>query len=153
MLTTNRSSPSTACRDPRSHQERDNWLLEETRRTRTSARDHSTARGCEKLVQERIYEITYISPQILIGASSSNKFGCDKNISRLLRHNPLISFSVSCTFLPGREPRTSNRRSMMLSTSIDVVCTWAAFVVGGVDIKKFPRPKFNVANIFVISHC
>ena len=48
-------------------------------------------------------------PQIFNGASSSSKMGCDKNISLDLRHNPLISFSESCTFFPGREPRTENK--------------------------------------------
>lgn len=32
--------------------------------------------------------------------------GCDKNISRDFRHRLRISFSDSCTFFPGRAPRT-----------------------------------------------
>jgi hypothetical protein len=32
--------------------------------------------------------------------------GCDKKISLDFKHNPRISDSVSCTFFPGREPRT-----------------------------------------------
>lgn len=46
------------------------------------------------------------SPHIFNGASSSSSMGCDKNISLDLRHNPLISPSESCTFLPGLAPRT-----------------------------------------------
>lgn len=46
------------------------------------------------------------SPQILRGASSSRRMGWLKKISRDLRHRPRISFSVSCTFFPGREPCT-----------------------------------------------
>lgn len=34
-------------------------------------------------------------PQIFNGASSSSNIGCDKNISRDLRHSPLISVSVN----------------------------------------------------------
>lgn len=46
------------------------------------------------------------SPQILRGASSSRRIGWLRKISRDLRHRPRISFSVSCTFFPGREPCT-----------------------------------------------
>ena len=46
-------------------------------------------------------------PQIFRGASSSSKIGWDRKISLDFRHRPLISFSESCTFLPGREPRTT----------------------------------------------
>lgn len=48
-------------------------------------------------------------PHIFNGASSSNRMGCDKNISRDLRHSPRISPSESCTFLPGLAPRTVNK--------------------------------------------
>ena len=48
-----------------------------------------------------------ILPQIFKGASNSSNMGCDKNISLDFRHSPLISFSESCTFFPGREPRTA----------------------------------------------
>ena len=47
-----------------------------------------------------------ILPQIFKGASNSSNMGCDRNISLDFRHSPLISFSESCTFFPGREPRT-----------------------------------------------
>lgn len=47
-------------------------------------------------------------PQIFNGASNSSRMGCERNISRDFMHRPLISFSVSCTFLPGFEPRTAN---------------------------------------------
>lgn len=40
------------------------------------------------------------------GASSSRRMGWLRKISRDLRHRPRISFSVSCTFFPGREPCT-----------------------------------------------
>ncbi len=49
-----------------------------------------------------------ILPQILSGASNSRSIGCERKISLDLRHRPRISFSVSCTFLPGRDPRTRN---------------------------------------------
>lgn len=48
------------------------------------------------------------SPQILRGASSSRRMGWLRKISRDLRHRPRISFSVSCTFFPGREPCTGS---------------------------------------------
>lgn len=50
-----------------------------------------------------------VSPQILRGASSSRRMGWLRKISRDLRHRPRISFSVSCTFFPGREPCTGGR--------------------------------------------
>lgn len=53
-------------------------------------------------------------PQILSGASSSNKMGWLKKISRDFRHRPRISFSVSCTFLPGREPCTGEKKNACL---------------------------------------
>lgn len=49
------------------------------------------------------------SPQILRGASNSKRMGWLRKISRDLRHSPRISLSVSCTFLPGREPLTARR--------------------------------------------
>lgn len=49
-------------------------------------------------------------PHIFNGASSSNRIGCDKKISRDLRHNPLISTSVNWTFLPGLAPRTKDTK-------------------------------------------
>lgn len=52
------------------------------------------------------------SPQILRGASSSRRMGWLRKISRDLRHRPRISFSVSCTFFPGREPCTEGGRSV-----------------------------------------
>lgn len=50
--------------------------------------------------------ICYYLPQIFSGASNSNNMGCDKNISRDLRHRFRISTSLSCTFFPGLAPRT-----------------------------------------------
>ena len=47
------------------------------------------------------------SPQIFKGASNSNKIGWLRKISLDFKQRPLISFSVSCTFLPGRDPRTA----------------------------------------------
>ena len=51
-------------------------------------------------------KISKTLPQIFKGASNSSNIGCDRNISLDFRHSPLISFSESCTFFPGREPRT-----------------------------------------------
>lgn len=50
------------------------------------------------------------SPQILRGASSSSRMGWLRKISRDFRHSPRISFSVSCTFFPGRDPWTGPTR-------------------------------------------
>lgn len=50
--------------------------------------------------------LKYNLPQILSGASNSSRIGWDKNISLDFKHSPRISFSVNCTFLPGRAPRT-----------------------------------------------
>ena len=47
------------------------------------------------------------SPQILIGASSSSRMGWLIKISRAFVHRNLISYSCSCTCLPGRFPRTA----------------------------------------------
>jgi hypothetical protein len=56
-------------------------------------------------------------PQILIGASSSSRMGCEINISLERWQSSLISASVSYTGLPGLEPRTSSSRSIIPSTS------------------------------------
>lgn len=53
-------------------------------------------------------------PQILIGASSSNKLGCCKKISREVTQSWRISDSDNWTCFPGR-PRTSSRRLIMSS--------------------------------------
>lgn len=45
-------------------------------------------------------------PQILMGASSSNRIGWFMKISRAFVQRYLISYSCSCTGLPGRFPRT-----------------------------------------------
>ena len=45
-------------------------------------------------------------PQILMGASSSNRMGWFMKISRAFVQRYLISYSCSCTGLPGRFPRT-----------------------------------------------
>ena len=58
----------------------------------------------------------WMSPQILSGASSSRRMGCERKISRDLRHSPRISFSVSWTFLPGRDPRTAKKRGKLTTT-------------------------------------
>ena len=55
-------------------------------------------------------------PQILMGASSSNKLGCCKKISLEMRQSWRISDSDSCTCFPGR-PRTSRSRLIMPSKS------------------------------------
>lgn len=57
------------------------------------------------------------SPQILMGASSSSRLGWDMKVSLAVKHSSLISFSESCTCLPGLPFRTSSRRSMMSSTA------------------------------------
>ena len=50
-----------------------------------------------------------VLPQIFRGASSSKRMGCCRNISRDFKHNPLTSFSVICTVLPGRLPLTAKK--------------------------------------------
>jgi len=64
----------------------------------------------------------------LIGASSSRRMGCEMKISRDFVHRYLISVSSSCTCLPGLLPRTSRRRSMMLSRSTSF---WSAMIGDG----------------------
>ena len=60
-------------------------------------------------------ECCFDSPHILSGASSSSRMGWLRKSSRDFKHRPRISFSASCTFLPGFELRTSSKRAMMLS--------------------------------------
>lgn len=54
--------------------------------------------------------IKFNSPQIFSGASNSSRIGCDKNISRDLRHRFRMSTSLSWTFFPGLAPRTAKLR-------------------------------------------
>lgn len=61
-------------------------------------------------------------PQILIGASSSNKLGCCKKISLEAAQSWRISDSDNCTCFPGR-PRTSRRRLIMSSRSVWSICS------------------------------
>lgn len=68
--------------------------------------DENWAKQLTKSLMLQKWTRNYYSPQIFNGASSSNKIGWDRNISRDLRHSPRISPSVSWTFLPGRAPRT-----------------------------------------------
>lgn len=68
-------------------------------------------------------------PQILIGASSSNKLGCCKKISLETAQSWRISDSDSCTCFPGR-PRTSSNRLIMSSRT-----AWSIFFVS-IDPKK-----------------
>ena len=49
-------------------------------------------------------------PQILMGASSSNRMGWFMKISRAFVQRYLISYSCSCTGLPGRLPRTVRQK-------------------------------------------
>lgn len=49
-------------------------------------------------------------PQIFRGASSSRRMGWLRKISLDLRHSPRISFSASCTFLPGLDPFTGENK-------------------------------------------
>ena len=51
-------------------------------------------------------------PHILRGASNSSRIGWLRKSSLDLRHRPRISASVNCTFLPGRVPRTENKRQI-----------------------------------------
>ena len=51
------------------------------------------------------------SPQILRGASNSNKIGWLRKISLDFKQSPLTSASVNWTFLPGLEPRTTSRNT------------------------------------------
>ena len=56
--------------------------------------------------QERRVQSNDNEPQILMGASSSNRIGWFMKISRAFVQRYLISYSCSCTGLPGRLPRT-----------------------------------------------
>nr|POE77548.1 hypothetical protein CFP56_09195 [Quercus suber] len=64
----------------------------------------------------------------LIGASSSRRMGWLMKISRALVQRKRISVSSNCTCFPGLLPRTSSRRSMMLSKSTSF---WSAIASGG----------------------
>jgi hypothetical protein len=55
-------------------------------------------------------------PQILSGASSSSRMGCERKISLDFRQRPRISFSVNWTFLPGRAPRTEKDKIWITSS-------------------------------------
>lgn len=57
---------------------------------------------CNQKLEEKKIKL----PHILSGASSSNRIGCDKKISRDFKQSPFISPSVNCTFFPGLAPRT-----------------------------------------------
>uniref|UniRef100_A0A0A9D2I4 Uncharacterized protein n=1 Tax=Arundo donax TaxID=35708 RepID=A0A0A9D2I4_ARUDO len=58
-----------------------------------------------------------MSPQILIGASSSRRLAWLRKISRETEQSWRISDSESCTCFPGRAVRTSSRRRRMSSRS------------------------------------
>ena len=65
---------------------------------------------------ERLLEFTVATlPQIFRGASSSNRTGWFKKISLDFRHSPRTSDSVSCTFFPGRLPRTTKANIKLTS--------------------------------------
>lgn len=50
-------------------------------------------------------------PQILMGASNSNRIGWFMKISRAFVQRYLISYSCNCTGLPGRFPRTAEKKA------------------------------------------
>ena len=75
------------------------------------------AKNCEKTLVSFWWILSYwdtsyfifVLPQIFRGASNSKRMGCCRNISRDFKHNPLTSFSVICTVLPGRLPLTKEK--------------------------------------------
>src|SRR5690606_31426747 len=58
-----------------------------------------------------------VSPQILIGASSSNKTGCDMKISLALVQSILISPSATASSCPGAAPLRESSCSIAASPS------------------------------------
>ena len=115
-----------ACLDQRSRPKIGNLILVGSLRIQTNAINLCIGREYRLRRNVRKIEINFIGcthkmndmkdfqrkqtlfylPQIFRGASSSKRIGCCKNISRDFKHNPLTSFSVICTVLPGRLPLT-----------------------------------------------
>lgn len=101
----------------RSRRGRGSLLLVGNPHTRKVAEGHSIDHGCHlsgipavshnknTVTRNRGHE-----PQILMGASSSNRIGWFMKISRAFVQRYLISYSCSCTGLPGRFPRTVKKR-------------------------------------------
>lgn len=79
--------------------------------------------------------IVTMIPQILRGASNSNRIGWLMKISLALMQSPLTSASVRLTFFPGLLPLTLNNLSMMLSTSISP-CLSLLIINFNVKLKK-----------------
>lgn len=76
-----------------------------------------------------------------MGASSSSKMGCEMKISRAFMHRPRISVSKSCTCLPGRLPRTSSRRVIILSTSRSPIFDVEFSLLGSCGQKYVLQPQ------------
>jgi len=74
------------------------WHQEEIHHTQKVSIDRNTdhEHHLKEIRQGRIL------PQILIGASNSNKIGWFIKISLDFKHNPLTSYSVKLTCFPGR---------------------------------------------------
>ncbi len=93
-------------------------------------------------------------PQILRGASSSRRMGWLRKISLDLRHNPRISFSCSCTFLPGFAPLTATRKQKRKLSKNNNGCTqpgWQCLLqhhyAEAVKYKMWPfTPRQNYAH-------
>lgn len=115
-------SLATAFHDRRSRPRTSSSTRAEILRIRTVATNRNTVHGCRLIRGTRLNDVIRAnveseratlhqfdySPQILSGASSSSRMGCERKISRDFKHNPRISDSVSWTFFPGLEPRTRN---------------------------------------------
>jgi len=85
----------------------------------------------------------YNLPQILIGASSSRRFGCARKMSLDARHSCRISASESCTCLPGLPLRTS-RSLVMMSSSVVVSITkcipFPFLLLLSLPVRRLPLP-------------
>lgn len=79
-----------------------------------------------------------LSPTFM-GASSSNRMGCEMKISRALVQRYRISASNSWTCFPGRLPLTSSSLSMMESKSTSFSAMVGSWELGFKRVEKETR--------------
>ena len=98
--------------DRRNHPRTSNWLLAGSHRTQKVGGGRNIGHECHLWKKASTVNndnnVSGAIPQILMGASSSRRIGCVIKISRAFVQRYLISYSWSCTGLPGRFPRTVN---------------------------------------------
>ena len=127
-------SPEIVCHDLRSHRGIGSWIQEGNLHIQTNGASRSTVHGYHLRKWKKIcftFQIYYHTlinvihylaiiqhsnylPHIFKGASSSRRIGCERKISLDFKQRPRISFSVSCTFLPGLDPLTVEKKQFLL---------------------------------------